>query len=226
MATSLSLLDELLQCIEATMSEKKEMDWSEYHLITRRVTKTGEMRAMDLAIEAIKFIIDKDDRKVLHIADLGCGDASIMKYFYSKSELKEYNQDNRIMTEYKQCKIQIDSFDLYRKQEHYVFNVDFSDLKPFGIKDGFYDIIICCLSLQSKNEKKLREIERVCVKNNGYLLIWQPKRSQDEILEIIEEKTNFCIEDIKQLERFKTSKKCSLQNCCTGYSQIFCGLHL
>ena len=224
MVTTLALIKALLQYIDVNNSERDR--WIKFDaMTTRKVCKTGEMRAMDLAIEAIKFIINMDHKTVLRIADLGCGDGSIIKHFYSKSELEQYNKENRIMTKYENCSIQIDSFDLYRKKEHYIFNVDFSDLKNgFGIEDSYYDIIICCLSLQSKNEKKLMEIERIC-KNGGYLLIWQPQSLTDDILEIIRTKTSFCIEDVQHLQRFTQSNKCKLQQCRSGYTQIFCKLN-
>ena len=212
-----------------SIATSKDSIWSQYQAKMPKIQKHGEIRAMDLAIQAIEFILETEKIARLGIADLGCGDASIAQHFYTKEQLSNFDDKNKII-KYKQCnQFFIDSIDLHsvqNKDAKYITHFDFCKLDKLGIKNDYYDIIICCLSMQSKIDVKLKQIERVLNKKTGHLLIWHPQSQQESIMDGLKN-SNFKILHNSTFARFGKNSKSALHNVKSmNYLQIFCNYNV
>lgn len=212
--------------------------WSDYHKKYKMHSQNWDIEPVNVAITMIEQFLHENCNTIkrFRIADLGCGQATIVKHFYDDQQLVDFFQkptiayklktpnNNHVMmtknenlndtdgdvVESKQdlekndqncqiliVKLRIDSFDLFsRKQESkYTFNLDFTNIihemakmyPNFDHVKESYDIVVCCLSLQSKVFHKLKQCEQILKKNQlSRLLIWQPKTKIEMVVEYFE----------------------------------------
>ena len=121
----------------------------EYINFYSELNSISRNRRTDLNKQSIDFIADQVDENIHEIVDVGCGSGYLLKHLHNLYPDKYYV-----------------GCDIVEHPENPAFEYIQSDIQKLNIKDGSYDLVVCCHTLEHilKLKQAVCELIRICRK--------------------------------------------------------------